>query len=304
MTKAPSRQKKMALIVGRWSLQLYVASMQFHEAHVKAISWCLQQRYGSRSSPAVRPRGVGGFPVYDMALTPHERVKCLVRCGFMLQLVQRLMWWNGLPIPVLKCMKHQMRRVAAGVGAATPEGLFEEGLRLYAGGRYQAAVDKLKEAAALGHVAAHAELAWLLMNGREGVPADLNGAFKLAKEGAGLGCMHSLGVLAYCYLLGTGCRKNSTLSVKHASESNAAGSKYGQYVLGYIYLRQMGDTAQAHTFLQLAAAQGLDVAQTILGTMYLNGIGVAQDNSESLRFITLAAQQGYSHACFVLAGLY
>ncbi len=106
---------------------------------------------------------------------------------------------------------HQMRRVAAGVGATTPEGLFEEGLRLYAGGRYQAAVDKLKEAAALGHVAAHSELAWLLMNGREGVPADFNGAVKLAKEGAGLGCMHSLGVHAYCYLIGTGCRKNSTL---------------------------------------------------------------------------------------------
>lgn len=65
------------------------------------------------------------------------------------------------------------------------------------------------------------------------------------------------------------------------------------------------DAAQAHTFFQLAAAQGLDVAQNTLGSIYLHDIGVAQDNSESLRFMTLAAQQGLSRACFInLASFY
>jgi TPR repeat protein len=52
---------------------------------------------------------------------------------------------------------------------------------------------------------------------------------------------------------------------------------------------------------QLAAAQNLDEGQYMLGYMYCNGNGVAQDFAEALRLFQLAAAQGHPYALFMVA---
>ena len=63
----------------------------------------------------------------------------------------------------------------------------------------------------------------------------------------------------------------------------------------------MVDHAQAVAFYRLAAAQGLDGAQSRLGYMYYNGVGVSQDYAEALRLYQLAAAQGHPEALFSVA---
>jgi hypothetical protein len=147
--------------------------------------------------------------------------------------------------------------------------------------------------------------AWMLLEGREGVAEDCNGAFELVEEGARLGCHHCQGVMARCYRRGCGCVSDQARSLELARESSGKGSRYGQWVLGVCY-RYVGggvaeDYAQALALFQLAAAQNLDWAQYSLGDMYYNGVGVAEDFAEALRLFQLAAAQGHPEALFYVA---
>ena len=47
--------------------------------------------------------------------------------------------------------------------------------------------------------------------------------------------------------------------------------------------------------LHFAAEQGNGIAQYNLGLMYKDGIGVAKDAKEAVRFFQLAANQGHAH---------
>ena len=90
-----------------------------------------------------------------------------------------------------------------------------------------------------------------------------------------------------------------------ARESSGKGSRYGQLTLGRLHhLGARGlaqDNAQAAAFYRLAAAQGLDGAQSRLGYMHYNGVGVSQDYAEALRLYQLAAAQGHPEALFSVA---
>ena len=61
------------------------------------------------------------------------------------------------------------------------------------------------------------------------------------------------------------------------------------------------DDAQAHVYLRLAAEQGLEAAQNLLGDLYSIGHGVAQDHAAAAVWYRRAAQQGYGPACMSLA---
>jgi uncharacterized protein len=50
--------------------------------------------------------------------------------------------------------------------------------------------------------------------------------------------------------------------------------------------------AEAVRWYRAAAEQGLGQAQVNLGVMYRQGLGVAQDNAEALRWYRAAAEQG------------
>ena len=151
-------------------------------------------------------------------------------------------------------------------------------------------------------------MAHMLLDGREGVAQDRNGAFELAEEGARLGCHHCQGMMAWCYLAGFGCEVDEVQSLELARESSGKGSRYGQHVLGCLYEYGEGDFAedyaQAVALYRLAAAQNLDDAQLSLGSMYYNGDGVAQDLAEALPLYQLAAAQGLPAALYQVAECY
>ena len=189
-----------------------------------------------------------------------------------------------------------VRRVAAAQVAATPEALHAQAQAMRAAGDFAAAAALLQQAVGLGHVLSRADLADMLIYGREGVAEDRKRAFELVQEGTRLGCCHSQGVMARCYAGGFGCSEDAARSLALARASAGEGSKYGQWTLGYLYRAGEGGVAQDYAAAvaqyRLAAAQGYDEAQNNLGYMYGMGYGVAQDYAEALRWYKLAAAQG------------
>ena len=65
-----------------------------------------------------------------------------------------------------------------------------------------------------------------------------------------------------------------------------------------------GNYIQALAKFRLAAAQGRASAQVILGLMYSDGQGVAQDYAEAVRWYRLAAAQGHADAQYNLGLMY
>ena len=195
-----------------------------------------------------------------------------------------------------------MHSLAATVGSKVGK----EAEELCASGQCAAAAVALKLAVDLGHLPSRALMAhMLIIDGREGVAQDLNGAFELVEEGARLGCHHCQGVMADCYMWGHGCELDAARSLEFARESSGKGSRYGQQLLGVLHHLGAGgiaeDDAQAVALYRLAAAQNLDEAQFSLGDMYATGHGVAQDDAEALRLYQLAAAQGQPHALYNIA---
>ena len=92
--------------------------------------------------------------------------------------------------------------------------------------------------------------------------------FEFAAAGAALGCVHSKGVLGYCYVLGYGVAKDEKKGLALGRESAAAGSCFGQLVVGACYDDGYGgvaqDYAEAVRLYRLAAAQGDAYAQNSL----------------------------------------
>jgi TPR repeat protein len=199
-------------------------------------------------------------------------------------------------------------RVAAGLATAVRKETAKKAEELCAIGQCKSALVPLQFAIDLGDLSSRALKAWMLIVGREGVAQDHHEAFKLAEEGASLGCHHSQGVMARCYLLGLGCELDEERSLELACESSGKGSRYGQHTLGRWHRYGEGglavDYAQAVALYRLAAAQGLDDAQCSLGGMFYYGNGVAQDDAEALRWWQLAAAQGHPPALYLVADCY
>jgi TPR repeat protein len=237
------------------------------------------------------------------SLAPYERLK-LLGCGLLGMLLLRMadvcIFQSRDSTRISAKSRRLMRfdgalhRVAAVRGFATPEGLVAvlKAVRpLLDDLRFAAAAAEYRHAVAAGHVRCRAELAWLLLWGRDGVPEDKQLAFRLAFEGVRLGCEHSCGVLASCFAWGAGCVKDSSRAMQLASKSAAAGSRYGQYAMGRLHFDEQDDSRAAGLFRQ-AAAQRLDAAQWCLGFLHQHGKGVNQNVNEALHWYRLAADQG------------
>ncbi len=264
-----------------------------------------------------------GAPVYDMSLKYAERLR-VVGCGLKSKLVRLLSLGVGRHYEPQRnwgacCMMMQstVRRVAAVLAAAVRDKVAKEAEELCASGQCAAAVVPLQRAIDLGHFPSRALMAWLLIDGREGVAEDQKRGRKLAEEGARLGCHHCQGVMAWCYLNGFGFDDEESedewpdekyaQSFELARESSGKGSRYGQLTLGELHRHSshpsglVPDSAQKVALYRLAAAQGLDGAQLKLGDTHYWGYGVARDYAEALRWYKLAAAQGLPHALYQVA---
>ena len=88
-----------------------------------------------------------------------------------------------------------------------------------------------------------------------------------------------------------------------ADQGNAA----AQFILGFMYSNGRGvaqDDAVAVRWYRLAAEQGHASAQRDLGHMYECGQGVGEDAAEAVRWYRLAAEQGVAEAQYDLGFMY
>jgi TPR repeat protein len=256
--------------------------------------------------------------MHSMSLTHGERLR-VVGSGLAGKLVRLLSLGMGcyfepdsnwgachklMHFKVVRVAAKLMHSLAAAVGNKVAK-LLKEAEELCASGQYAASAVALKLAVDLGHLPSRALMAHMLIDGREGVAKDCNGAFELVEEGARLCCHHCQGVMARCYLGGYGCVRDAARSLELARESSRKGSRFGQYTLGELYRQGEGGVAQDHAqavaLYRLAAAQNLDDAQFSLGLMYYSRLGVAQDHDEALRLFQLAAAQGHPTALYNIA---
>jgi TPR repeat protein len=140
----------------------------------------------------------------------------------------------------------------------------------------------------------------MLIDGRGDVAKNEKQAFKFAAAGAALGCAHSKGMLGCCYIYGVGVEEDEERGLALGRESEAAGSCFGQFVVGVCYNNGYGgvaqDYAEAVRLYSLSAAQGNAHSQNNLGWMFDIGQGVAQDYAEAARLYSLAAAQGFANA--------
>ena len=85
------------------------------------------------------------------------------------------------------------------------------------------------------------------------------------------------------------------------------GDAEAQYNLGHRYADGLGvaqDDAEAVRWYRLAADQGYTSAQYNLGHRYADDLGVAQDDAEAVRLFRLAADQGHTSAQHNLGVMY
>ena len=278
-------------------------------------------------SPRV-PRPIAGIiDLAPTALTPAQRLSA--GCGFPASTTELLC--SGISgkftadnAMMHKLMYHMARRLAAGLMATTPEVLFQQALQLYAAGKYAAAVEKFQAAAALGHLRARAEMAWLFLHGRDGVVKNSATGFRLALEGSELGCGHSKGVLGYCLNQGICCYTGQCparimwlfplspppTSLSHfrspppsdtkramalATDSALSGSRFGQFVLGLSFKPR--SLSRAQSWFELAQGQGLDLAMLRIGMKF----EILDDLESAVGCFSQAAQQGSPEGCYKLA---
>ena len=92
--------------------------------------------------------------------------------------------------------------------------------------------------------------------------------------------------------------------LKNAAARNDVGA---QSKLGFLYSQGLGvvkDDTEAVRWYKLAAAQGNASAQSNLGLKYANGQGVLQDYAEAVRWFKLAAAKGDERAQYNLGVMY
>ena len=295
-----------ALIEGRWCLQLFSAVEQLHGARV-FLRMCGTQGAAlvriQLAPAAQRLRLRTLVPVYEMAMGHRQRLRAM-GCGITGKAALLMLQSKKGP-PDRSCFRllgFILDRWASGRVSLTADAMHAKAERLRASGQCASAAVLLQEAMFLGHLPARADMANMLLDGREGVAKDRDTAFALAEQGARSGCHHCKGVLANCYRGGYGCSPNAAQGLLHAQQSLASGSKYGQYAMGQMQRCGEGglsqDYAGAAAHYGLAVAQNLDAAHCNLGLMYDRGLGVAQDRAEALRLYMIAALQGLPGAIY------
>jgi TPR repeat protein len=135
----------------------------------------------------------------------------------------------------------------------------DQAKRFASAGNLAAAADQQAQAISFGHLPSRADLAWILTDGRQGVPKNCQKAFQLVEQGARLKCCHCQGALSRCLAGGFGCAKDPERCRQLARESAAAGSRYGQYMVGWLHHTGWGsgskNLSEAVIQYQLAAAQ-------------------------------------------------
>ena len=187
-----------------------------------------------------------------------------------------------------------------------------------------------RKAAENGHVIAQRTLGIMYKDGT-GVTKDDGKAFKWFLEAAKKGDVVSQGYTGYFYAKGLGVGKDEATAFKWFNLAAERGDAFSQYCLAVCYdngIGVEGDDDKAFFYFGLAADQGIKdgqewfasknferqnfeqafkwfykaalqgstFSQTMLGTMYEDGVGTKKDVSSAINWYRIAAQNGEKEA--------
>jgi uncharacterized protein len=146
-----------------------------------------------------------------------------------------------------------------------------------------------------GSVEALTKLGVMYRNG-QGVPQDYQKAISSFQLAARQGYAPAQNELGTIYFNGEGVTTNYAEALRWFRPAAEQGYALAQNNLGVLYQQGLGglarDCQKASVWYRLAADQGLRGAERNLGLLYFNGQGVAKNNREAQRLLSLAAAQG------------
>lgn len=143
-------------------------------------------------------------------------------------------------------------------------------------------------------------------NGKKGIPRTFVGADKVLLERAENGDAEAQCRLASIYYNEAGAQHYAKAAAWYHRAADQGYAK-AQSDLGVMYQQGLGvrkDYTEATRWYRKAADQGYASAQFNLGTMYYNGEGVPQDYSKALEWWRKAADQGHDRAQSYIAFSY
>ena len=174
----------------------------------------------------------------------------------------------------------------------------------YKSARYSKLVDRYKLDIENGNDESRVKLAWLLLHGREGVPAENRTAFELINSIHIEDSPDIIGIRAFLFLIGIECVRNERKAFKLAKYSAEQGSAYGYLVVGMLYHwggagLEQDDKLAIDNFMK-AAHLNLDMGYYMLGALY----AINENYEKSFYFYMLAANQGHPDACYDVGRCY
>lgn len=185
-----------------------------------------------------------------------------------------------------------------------PEAQALQGIADLYEGNYAEAFASLEQVAGQGNVSAALALSSAYYAGL-GRPADFASAFKWAQAAADAGDVVGQRLLAWYTLSGVGTPKNPRLANRQFEAAADQNDAWAQYSLGR--LNESGaagikrDLEQAVSWYELAADNGLPMAQWRLGELLLVGEGINQDKGRGVGLLRRAAEAGVVPAISSLA---
>jgi len=182
-----------------------------------------------------------------------------------------------------------------------------DAMQEYRAGHFEAAFKLVTPLAKAGNAEAQYVLSNMYWYG-EGTEVDYDESMKWARQSAALGNADGENAVAVSYAFGKGVAPDPVEALKWFKIAADNGSAKAQVSLARRYLDGEDvpkDEALGRRYLSAAVAQGYFQAQYALAVYTAAGrYGIAPDAKESLRLMTLAAEQRYVVAEFSLALAY
>jgi TPR repeat protein len=169
------------------------------------------------------------------------------------------------------------------------------------------AMDWFRKAAALGSDAAMSNLGSIYADG-VGIPQDYIQAMNWYQKAVDHGSITAQTDIGIMYLLGQGVPKDENQGFAWIHKSSDAGYPYADFLIGLAYQQglwgQSRNLKESVVWFQRSASHNFAKAQTELGFIYANGVGVKKDYGEAAKWYRLSAEQGDAAGAYGLGVRY
>jgi len=174
---------------------------------------------------------------------------------------------------------------------------------------YNICMDDLEVMAKLGSSDAQYFIAFDMLFGKNRETDEKIG-FYYAELSAKSGNIHSISLLADCYIDGSGCSQDMSKGISIKLQLASSKSAVAQYKVGMLYYNKKysayltQDFSKAFNYFMGAAELDHVAAQNYLGDMYYYGYGVVQDYDAAFYWYKLSADAGNKYSCNQLGDMY